>query len=112
MASNPFVIQVVIYNLPGRDCAALASNGELGPNDLPRYKAEYIDVIAEILRRPAYANLRIVTIIEIDSLPNLVTNVTTRPTGTAQCDAMLAESRLRRRRGLCAGDVRCDSECL
>jgi cellulose 1,4-beta-cellobiosidase len=88
--ANPFVIQIVIYNLPGRDCAALASNGELGPNDLPRYKAEYIDVIAEIFRRPAYANLRIVTIIEIDSLPNLVTNVTSRATGTPQCDAMLA----------------------
>ncbi len=87
--ANPFVIQIVIYNLPGRDCAALASNGELGPNDLPRYKAEYIDAIAQILRRPAYANLRIVTIIEIDSLPNLVTNVTSRPTGTAECDVML-----------------------
>jgi cellulose 1,4-beta-cellobiosidase len=86
--ASPFVIQVVIYNLPGRDCAALASNGELGPNDLPRYKAEYIDVIAEIFRRPAYANLRIVTIVEIDSLPNLVTNVTSRPTGTPECDVM------------------------
>jgi cellulose 1,4-beta-cellobiosidase len=86
----PMVIQIVIYNLPGRDCAALASNGELGPNDLPRYRTEYIDVIAEILRRPAYANLRIVLIIEIDSLPNLVTNRTTRPTGTAQCDTMFA----------------------
>jgi len=87
--SNPLVFQLVIYNLPGRDCAALASNGELGPNDLPRYKTEYIDVIAGILRRPEYANLRIVTVVEIDSLPNLVTNVTTRPTGTAQCDTML-----------------------
>jgi cellulose 1,4-beta-cellobiosidase len=87
--ANPFVIQFVIYNLPGRDCSALASNGELGPNDLPRYKTEYIDVIAEILRRPAYANLRIVAIIEIDSLPNLVTNVTTRVTGTPECDVML-----------------------
>jgi len=84
------VIQIVIYNLPGRDCAALASNGELGPNDLPRYRTEYIDVIAGILRRPAYANLRVVLIIEIDSLPNLVTNRTTRPTGTAQCDTMFA----------------------
>jgi cellulose 1,4-beta-cellobiosidase len=84
------VIQIVIYNLPGRDCAALASNGELGPNDLPRYRTEYIDVIAGILRRPAYANLRIVLIIEIDSLPNLVTNRTNRPTGTAQCDTMFA----------------------
>ncbi|HEY5806786.1 MAG TPA: glycoside hydrolase family 6 protein, partial [Povalibacter sp.] len=87
--STPFVIQLVIYNLPGRDCSALASNGELGPNDLPRYKSEYIDVIAGILARSEYANLRIATIIEIDSLPNLVTNVTSRPTGTAQCDTML-----------------------
>jgi len=88
--STPLVFQLVIYNLPGRDCAALASNGELGPTDLPRYKAEYIDVIAGILRRPEYAALRIVTIIEIDSLPNLVTNVSGRPTSTAQCDVMLA----------------------
>lgn len=88
--ATPMAIQIVIYNLPGRDCAALASNGELGPNDLPRYKAEYIDPIAAILRRAEYASLRIVLIIEIDSLPNLVTNVTTRPTGTAQCDTMAA----------------------
>jgi cellulose 1,4-beta-cellobiosidase len=88
--ANPMVIQIVIYNLPGRDCAALASNGELGPTELPRYKAEYIDPIAEIMARPAYANLRIVAIIEIDSLPNLVTNVSGRPTSTAMCDTMLA----------------------
>jgi cellulose 1,4-beta-cellobiosidase len=87
--SAPFVIQIVIYDLPGRDCSALASNGELGPNDLPRYKSEYIDVIAEIFSRPAYANLRIVTIVEIDSLPNLVTNVSGRPTAVPQCDVML-----------------------
>lgn len=87
--ATPLVFQLVIYNLPGRDCAALASNGELGPNDLPRYKAEYIDAIAAILRRPEYAALRIAAIIEIDSLPNLVTNVTSRATGTAQCDTML-----------------------
>jgi len=86
--STPLVFQLVIYNLPGRDCAALASNGELSPTDLPRYKAEYIDVIAAILRRAEYANLRISAIIEIDSLPNLVTNVTSRPTGTAACDVM------------------------
>jgi cellulose 1,4-beta-cellobiosidase len=84
----PMVFQMVIYDLPGRDCAALASNGELGPNDLPRYKAEYIDPIAAILARPEYAALRIVTIIEIDSLPNLVTNTTDRVTGTALCDTM------------------------
>ncbi|WP_117212919.1 glycoside hydrolase family 6 protein [Allorhizocola rhizosphaerae] len=86
----PLVFQVVIYNLPGRDCAALASNGELGPNDLPIYQAEYIDPIAAILARPAYANLRIVTVIEIDSLPNLVTNISGRPTASPACDVVNA----------------------
>jgi cellulose 1,4-beta-cellobiosidase len=65
----------VIYNLPGRDCAALASNGELGTQDLPRYKSEYIDPIAAIMGDAKYAALRIINIIEVDSLPNLVTNL-------------------------------------
>lgn len=74
---TPVAIQVVIYNLPNRDCAALASNGELriSENGLQRYKTEYIDPIAEILSDPAYRSLRIVTVIEVDSLPNLVTNL-------------------------------------
>ena len=73
----PLAIQVVIYDLPNRDCAALASNGELliAQNGLARYRTEYIDPIRSILSRPAYANLRLVLIIEPDSLPNLVTNV-------------------------------------
>ncbi|MFD5318907.1 glycoside hydrolase family 6 protein [Streptomyces sp. NPDC127098] len=87
---DDLVFQVVIYNLPGRDCAALASNGELGPTEINRYKTEYIDVIADILADPAYADLRIVPVIEIDSLPNLVTNVTPRATATPQCDTMRA----------------------
>nr|WP_103960287.1 glycoside hydrolase family 6 protein [Nonomuraea solani] len=75
--SAPLTIQIVIYNLPNRDCSALASNGELliAQNGFNRYKAEYIDPIAAIMRDSAYANLRIVTIIEPDSLPNLVTNL-------------------------------------
>ncbi|GIH90588.1 glucanase [Planobispora siamensis] len=75
--SKPLTIQFVIYNLPNRDCSALASNGELriSENGLNRYKAEYIDPIADIMDDPKYAALRIVTIIEIDSLPNLVTNL-------------------------------------
>jgi cellulose 1,4-beta-cellobiosidase len=86
---TPLVFQVVIYNLPGRDCSALASNGELGPDDLPIYESQYIDVIAGIMAQPQYANLRIVAIIEIDSLPNLVTNVSGQPGATALCDQML-----------------------
>ncbi|MCM0674053.1 glycoside hydrolase family 6 protein [Micromonospora phytophila] len=83
-------IQFVIYNLPGRDCAALASNGELGPDELPRYKAQYIDPIAAIQADPKYASLRIINIIEIDSLPNLVTNTSGQPGGTAMCDTVKA----------------------
>ncbi|MGK5519510.1 glycoside hydrolase family 6 protein [Micromonospora sp. URMC 107] len=83
-------IQFVIYNLPGRDCAALASNGELRADELPRYKTEYIDPIAAIQGDPKYASLRIVNIIEIDSLPNLVTNTSGNPGGTAMCDTVKA----------------------
>jgi cellulose 1,4-beta-cellobiosidase len=83
-------IQFVIYNLPGRDCAALASNGELKPDELPRYKTEYIDPIAEIQGDPKYKNLRIVNVIEIDSLPNLHTNTGGSAGATATCDTVKA----------------------
>jgi cellulose 1,4-beta-cellobiosidase len=82
---GPFVFQFVTYNLPARDCAALASNGELGIDELDRYQSEYIDEIDAILSRPEYASLRIVSVIEIDSLPNLVTNVDGEPGATALC---------------------------
>ncbi|MFB7533933.1 glycoside hydrolase family 6 protein [Streptomyces sp. NPDC056178] len=84
------LFQVVIYDLPGRDCAALASNGELGPTELGRYKTEYIDPIAAILADPAYASLRIVTVIEPDSLPNLVTNAGGTAGSTEACATMKA----------------------
>ncbi|MFJ2914646.1 glycoside hydrolase family 6 protein [Streptomyces sp. NPDC087228] len=84
------LFQVVIYDLPGRDCAALASNGELGPTEIDRYKTEYIDPIAAILADPAYASLRIVTIIEPDSLPNLVTNAGGTDGSTDACATMKA----------------------
>ncbi len=79
--------QFVIYDLPGRDCAALASNGELGPDDIGRYETEYIDPIASIMSDPKYANLKIITYIEPDSLPNLVTNVS-GDTATSECQTM------------------------
>lgn len=86
---EPLVVQLVIYDLPGRNCGRLASNGEFGPNDLPRYKAEFIDPIAEILGRPAYRDLRIVTIIEPDSLPSLVLHTGWRAEATMLCERML-----------------------
>jgi cellulose 1,4-beta-cellobiosidase len=84
---KPMTITLVVYDLPDRDCAALASNGELSSanNGMAMYKTQYIDRIAEIVARPAYAGLRIVTVIEPDSFPNMVTNV---GVGIAACDAV------------------------
>jgi cellulose 1,4-beta-cellobiosidase len=89
-SDGQLVFQFVVYNLPGRDCAALASNGELKADEIGRYKTEYIDVISSIVSRPEYSKLRIVAVIEIDSLPNLVTNVSPRATATPNCDVMKA----------------------
>ncbi|KAI0389833.1 1, 4-beta cellobiohydrolase [Xylariaceae sp. FL0594] len=66
------ILGLVIYDLPGRDCAAKASNGELAYNEISRYKSEYIDpIVAKIKANP---NSAFALIIEPDSLPNLVTN--------------------------------------
>lgn len=89
-AQGANLVQLVIYDLPGRDCAALASNGELGPDDLATYQSDYIDLIAAILADPAYASLRIVNLIEPDSLPNLVTNAGGTAGSTPQCATMKA----------------------
>jgi cellulose 1,4-beta-cellobiosidase len=86
-ASTPVAIEFVIYDLPGRDCAALASNGEIAPADLARYQTQYIDPIASIMSQAKYSNLRIVTVIEPDSLPNLVTNVSSAG-ATPECGVM------------------------
>jgi len=63
---------LVIYDLPGRDCAAKASNGELPVGAIARYKSEYIDPIVATIK--AHPNVAIALVIEPDSLPNLVTN--------------------------------------
>jgi cellulose 1,4-beta-cellobiosidase len=75
-AGTPTLFEVVIYDLPGRDCAALASNGEIPATSagLTDYETNYITPIATILSNPKYSAIRIVAIIEPDSLPNAVTN--------------------------------------
>jgi cellulose 1,4-beta-cellobiosidase len=76
------LIFISVYDLPNRDCAAYASNGELtiAGGGAARYKAEFIDPIAAIESNAKYQGIRIVNMIEIDSLPNLVTN-----TSVAKC---------------------------
>lgn len=77
------VVPLVIYNLPNRDCAALASNGELylAQDGLNLYKTSYIDPIVKILQQ--YPDVRVAAIIEPDSLPNGVTNKDVKPTEDA-----------------------------
>jgi cellulose 1,4-beta-cellobiosidase len=72
---KPVVPTFVVYNMPGRDCAAAASAGELAPNEAgeARYQKEYIDVIATALA--AHPKVNTALIIEPDSLANLVTNL-------------------------------------
>ena len=72
--TKPVLVQIVVYDLPDRDCAALASNGELSiaNNGLARYKSEYIDYIASVIAK--YPHLRFAISVEPDSLGNMVTN--------------------------------------
>ncbi|KAJ9144406.1 Glucanase [Coniochaeta hoffmannii] len=73
-ANPPYAGLFVVYDLPDRDCAAAASNGEysIANGGVANYKA-YIDAIRAQL--VAYSDLRILLIIEPDSLANLVTNM-------------------------------------
>jgi cellulose 1,4-beta-cellobiosidase len=82
--SQPVVMTLVIYDLPQRDCAALASNGEISiaanPPSQPltgiqTYEQNYITPIFNVLQPFAdNPNIRFVLVIEPDSLPNMVTN--------------------------------------
>jgi cellulose 1,4-beta-cellobiosidase len=84
-ASAPSLVEIVIYDLPGRDCAALASNGEIPATTagLTDYETNYINPISSILAQFATSNIRVVAIIEPDSLPNAVTNTSMQSCSTA-----------------------------
>jgi cellulose 1,4-beta-cellobiosidase len=75
----PTLTTFIIYDLPNRDCAAAASNGEITCADatcqagLNTYRTQYIDPIVQIFKK--YTSQPIVLIIEPDSLPNLATNL-------------------------------------
>jgi cellulose 1,4-beta-cellobiosidase len=74
-SGKPVVTVFVVYDLPNRDCAAAASNGELtvAGGGLQTYESQYIDKIAA--QFSAHAGQRIVAIVEPDSLPNIATNM-------------------------------------
>ncbi|MBC7270447.1 MAG: glycoside hydrolase family 6 protein, partial [Streptomyces sp.] len=91
---QPITATFVVYDLPGRDCAALASNGELPLTaaGLARYKSEYIDVIADVFANPKYQDIRITTVIEPDGLPNLVTNTSDPECAQAKSSGIYADA--------------------
>ncbi|MBB2741566.1 UNVERIFIED_ORG: cellulose 1,4-beta-cellobiosidase [Microbispora rosea subsp. rosea] len=83
----PLTIQIVLDDLPDRNCTHLVSNGDFSvtSDGLNRYRTEYVDPIAEILADPAYQRLRIVAIVEPDFLPGLLL-----PAATSRCAAVQA----------------------
>ena len=82
-SAQPVVPVFAVYDLPNRDCAAKASAGELAleSGGEERYRAEFIDKIAEQLA--AHAGQRAAIILETDSVPNLVTNLDLPKCGAA-----------------------------
>ncbi len=74
-AADPALVVLALYDLPNRDCSAAASEGELrvegGGED--RYRTEFIDRIAALVR--SHPSVRVVAIVEPDSLANVATNL-------------------------------------
>ncbi|KAF7969528.1 hypothetical protein HWV62_27025, partial [Athelia sp. TMB] len=78
---TPQLVQIVVYDLPDRDCAAKASNGEFQVNN--GGQALYFNYIDQLVAQiKAYPSVRVVAVIEPDSLANLVTNLS-----VAECSA-------------------------
>lgn len=113
---SPMTIVVIIYNLPDRDCAAFASNGQLYEVGKPgvdhpelegirKYREDYLGVIVDTFnKKHEYKNLRIVAMLEPDSYPNMITNTKLNPdgpsliwpeltteNGTTYCDTLLED---------------------
>ncbi|KAG8748662.1 hypothetical protein FRC10_000053 [Ceratobasidium sp. 414] len=77
------IVQIVVYDLPDRDCHALASNGELSSaNGGEALYKDYIDQIAAAITK--YPDVRVVAVVEPDSLANLVTNLSDQRCANAQ----------------------------
>ncbi|KAA1469381.1 cellulase CEL6B [Dentipellis sp. KUC8613] len=80
---TPQIVQIVVYDLPDRDCAAKASNGEFSIADNGQANYEnYIDQIVAQVKQ--YPDVRVVAVIEPDSLANLVTNLNVQKCANAQ----------------------------
>ena len=79
--AGAMVVQLVLYDIPGRDCFGRAAPGELTLDaaDQQRYRTEFVDRIVEILQRPRYAALRVVTIVEPGALSDVAFSPPNKP---------------------------------
>jgi cellulase/cellobiase CelA1 len=74
VAQGSNAIQLVISDMPYKDCTkALITEYDSAEDSVRMYKTEFIDPIVSILKN--YGNLRIICIIEPDTIPNLITNL-------------------------------------
>lgn len=73
-SNTPVILNVVLYDLPDRDCAGGESSGEFSSaeNGLNLYKTTYVDPFAQKLMDAT--DLTFAVIIEPDALANAVTN--------------------------------------
>ncbi|KAH8771779.1 glycoside hydrolase family 6 protein [Diaporthe sp. PMI_573] len=88
-ATTPYAGLFVVYDLPDRDCAAAASNGELSyaNGGAAKYQA-YIDSIRKQLI--TYSDIRVLLVVEPDSLANLVTNLNVAKCANAKDNYLLS----------------------
>ncbi|KAH6663053.1 1, 4-beta cellobiohydrolase [Halenospora varia] len=68
------IVELVLYNLPDRDCSGGESGGELSSakNGLEIYKHKFVDPYAALLKNAR--DLTFAVILEPDSLGNVITN--------------------------------------
>lgn len=90
LATGSDLALFVLHDLPGRGCDELVLDGELPltPDGLAAYESQFIDPIAAIAASPKYAGLRIVFIVEPDSLAHLVTSLSSVPCAQAQASGI------------------------
>lgn len=69
-AGARLILPLVVYNLPNRDCAALASNGELSlENDGANLYKGYIDSIVSQIK--TYSDVKFMLVIGMRKMPPL-----------------------------------------
>ncbi|WP_198168476.1 glycoside hydrolase family 6 protein [Herbidospora yilanensis] len=78
--ADPVVVTLVLSDLPGKDCSSMVSTAEfdMTAEGVAAYRSRFVEPVAAILADPRYAPLRIVTLVEPETLGSMV-NSTQEP---------------------------------